>query len=60
MASTTACRPSTRPSVQLLANSEIDLREAMNAASNPHDLKVMLERLGIVPTGRGFVNAFAP
>jgi twitching motility protein PilT len=46
--------------VQLLANAEIDLREAMNAASNPHDLKVMLERLGIVPTGRGFVTAFAP
>jgi twitching motility protein PilT len=46
--------------VQLLANGEIDLREAMNAASNPHDLKVMLERLGIVPTGRGFVNAYAP
>jgi len=46
--------------VQLLANSEIDLREAMNAASNPHDLKVMLERLGIVPTGRGFVSAFTP
>src|SRR5580658_1522716 len=46
--------------VQLLANNAIDLREAMNAASNPHDLKVMLERLGIVPTGRGFVTAFAP
>ena len=24
----------------------IDLREAMNAASNPHDLKIMLERRG--------------
>ena len=45
---------------QLLANGEVDLREAMNAASNPHDLKVMLERLGIVPTGRGFVTRLRP
>jgi twitching motility protein PilT len=43
--------------VQLLANGQVELQEAMNAASNPHDLKVMLERLGIVPTGRGFVPA---
>ena len=41
----------------LLRDEVIDLREAMNAASNPHDLKVRLERMGIVQTGRGFVSA---
>ena len=40
---------------ELLRDEVIDLREAMNAASNPHDLKVRLERMGIVSTGRGFV-----
>jgi twitching motility protein PilT len=35
----------------------ITLRDAMNAASNPHDLKVMLERMGVVQTGRGFIAA---
>ena len=44
---------------ELLRDELIDLREAMNAASNPHDLKVRLERMGIVPTGRGFVSAAA-
>jgi twitching motility protein PilT len=44
---------------ELLRDEKIDLREAMNAASNPHDLKVRLERMGIVPTGRGFVSAAA-
>jgi twitching motility protein PilT len=43
----------------LLRDGVIDLREAMNAASNPHDLKVRLERMGIVSTGRGFVSAAA-
>ena len=43
----------------LLRDGTVDLREAMNAASNPHDLKVMLERMGIVQTGRGFVSAAA-
>ena len=43
----------------LLREGVIDLREAMNAASNPHDLKVRLERMGIVSTGRGFVSAAA-
>ena len=43
----------------LLRDEVIDLREAMNAASNPHDLKVRLERMGIVQTGRGFVSAAA-
>ncbi len=38
---------------RLLQQGVIDLREAMNAASNPHDLKVMLERMGVVQTGRG-------
>jgi twitching motility protein PilT len=37
----------------LLQQGVIDLREGMNAASNPHDLKVMLERMGVVQTGRG-------
>ena len=37
--------------------STVSLRDAMNAASNPHDLKVMLERMGVVRTGRGFVAA---
>jgi twitching motility protein PilT len=44
---------------ELLRDEVIDLREAMNAASNPHDLKVRLERMGIVSTGRGFVASAA-
>jgi twitching motility protein PilT len=44
---------------ELLRDGMINLREAMNAASNPHDLKIRLERLGIVSTGRGFVSAAA-
>ncbi len=43
--------------VQLLEQQVIDLRDAMAAASNPHDLKVMLERRGVVQTGRA---AFVP
>jgi twitching motility protein PilT len=38
--------------VTLIADGTIDLVEAMNTASNPHDLKVMLERKGIVQTGQ--------
>jgi twitching motility protein PilT len=38
--------------VALLADGTIDLVEAMTTASNPHDLKVMLERKGIVGTGQ--------
>jgi Tfp pilus assembly ATPase PilU len=34
--------------VELLAQGVIDLKVAMGAASNPHDLKVMLERRGLV------------
>jgi twitching motility protein PilT len=35
----------------LLAGGRISLAEAMATASNPHDLKVMLERQGILQTG---------
>ena len=35
----------------LLATGRISLAEAMATASNPHDLKVMLERQGILQTG---------
>jgi twitching motility protein PilT len=38
--------------VTLIADGTIDLVEAMNTASNPHDLKLMLERKGIVGTGQ--------
>jgi twitching motility protein PilT len=37
--------------VELLASGTIDLAEAMATASNPHDLKVMLERKGVLRTG---------
>jgi twitching motility protein PilT len=38
--------------VNLIADGTIDLAEAMSTASNPHDLKVMLERKGILGTGQ--------
>ena len=42
----------------LVTNGTVSLRDAMQAASNPHDLKLMLERSGVVRTGRGtFVAA---
>jgi twitching motility protein PilT len=41
----------------LIRDGAISIRDAMNAASNPHDLKIMLERMGVVQTGRGFVAA---
>ena len=41
--------------VTLLSDGTIDLEEAMNTATNPHDLKVMLERKGIMQTGQ-FAN----
>jgi twitching motility protein PilT len=44
---------------QLVINGQLDFQQAMNAASNPHDLKVMLERLGAVPAGGAFVTASA-
>ena len=34
---------------QLVVSGQLDLHQAMNAASNPHDLKVMLGRQGVVP-----------
>jgi twitching motility protein PilT len=37
--------------VSLLADGTISLQEAMASATNPHDLKVMLERRGIMQTG---------
>jgi twitching motility protein PilT len=38
--------------VGLVGNGTIDLAEAMATATNPHDLKVMLERRGIMQTGQ--------
>ena len=43
----------------LIQSETISIRDAMHAASNPHDLKVMLERMGLVQTGRGFVATAA-
>jgi twitching motility protein PilT len=43
--------------VTLLSDGTIDLDEAMETATNPHDLKVMLERKGIMQTGQ-FANSF--
>jgi Tfp pilus assembly ATPase PilU len=42
--------------VSLVSQGTIDLAEAMSTATNPHDLKVMLEREGILQTGQ-FVAA---
>ncbi len=41
----------------LMQTGQIELKEAMKAASNPHDLKIMLERLGVLTTGRYQVAA---
>jgi twitching motility protein PilT len=38
--------------VSLISTGTITLAEAMATASNPHDLKVMLERAGIMQTGQ--------
>ncbi len=38
--------------VDLISSGTITLTEAMSTASNPHDLKVMLERRGIMQTGQ--------
>ncbi len=38
--------------VDLISTGTISLDEAMNTATNPHDLKVMLERRGIIQTGQ--------
>ena len=45
--------------VALLSDGTIDLEEAMNTATNPHDLKVMLERKGIMGTGQFAAASFA-
>jgi twitching motility protein PilT len=44
---------------QLVVNGQLDFQEAMNAASNPHDLKVMLGQLGVAPTTGAFTGAFS-
>ena len=36
----------------LVATGSVDLQEAMTTATNPHDLKVILERRGIIQTGQ--------
>jgi twitching motility protein PilT len=38
--------------VELIRTGTIDLAEAMDTATNPHDLRVMLERKGILKTGQ--------
>ena len=43
--------------VTLLTTGTISLEEAMATATNPHDLKVMLERKGIMQTGQ-FATSF--
>jgi twitching motility protein PilT len=45
--------------VTLLSEGAIDLEEAMSTATNPHDLKVMLERKGIMQTGQFAAASFA-
>jgi twitching motility protein PilT len=45
---------------QLVVDGSLDYYEAINAASNPHDLKVMLGQLGIAPPSGTFVPAFTP
>ena len=45
--------------VGLIASGTITLAEAMATASNPHDLKVMLERTGIMQTGQLASATFA-
>src|ERR1039458_2552642 len=46
---------------QLVVDGKLEFHQAMNAASNPHDLKVMLGRLGVTaPGGQAFVTTFTP
>ncbi len=42
--------------VQLIVDGTVALDEAMTTATNPHDLKVMLERQGILKTGHMAAN----
>jgi twitching motility protein PilT len=39
--------------VQLIAGGLVELRAAMQAASNPHDLRIALQQKGLVPVGAG-------
>ena len=41
--------------VQLVVSGQLEAQHAIKAASNPHDLRVMLERAGAIRTGRAFV-----
>jgi len=43
----------------LIRDGMIELDEAMAAASNPHDLKIMLERMGVLATGHARMVAAA-
>jgi twitching motility protein PilT len=45
--------------VNLISSGAIDLAEAMSTATNPHDLKVMLERRGILGTGQFAAASFS-
>jgi twitching motility protein PilT len=45
--------------VQLVIDGALDFQQAMNAASNPHDLKVMVGRSGLVPPDQASMTAFA-
>lgn len=41
----------------LMRDGVIELRDAMATASNPHDLKIQLERMGVLATGHAAVPA---
>ncbi len=45
--------------VDLVSSGVVDLQEAMNTATNPHDLKVLLERRGVIQTGQFAAAHFA-
>ena len=44
---------------QLVISGALEFQQAMRAASNPHDLKVMLERAGALQTAGAYVGAFS-
>ncbi len=46
--------------VQLVIDGALDFHQAINAASNPHDLKVMLGRSGVAQPEQALVQAFTP
>jgi twitching motility protein PilT len=43
----------------LIRDGVVELRDAMAAASNPHDLKIMLERMGVLAAGHARAAAAA-